>query len=130
MKDFIRAAGFISMMLASPILAANSNKTPNENLQSGLETVKEGTKEAAEGVGKAAAEVGKNANAVTQKVSRSFKAATCPIVGDRKTKLYYAKDSRSYEEVLDGQKYFEDDDRSCFMTEEAARNGGYTRSAN
>jgi len=132
MKTLLYAFALTTMGTVCPIsfAAAEAAKTPTENLQDGMENVKEGTREAAKGVEKAAEEASKNAAQVGQKVGRSFKAATCPIVGDRKTKLYYAKDSRSYEQVLDGQKYFEDDDRSCFMSEQAARDDGYTRSAN
>lgn len=101
-----------------------------DKVNRGLETVKEGTKEAAEGISNAASEAGTKASAAGHKVGQAIKAATCPIVGDRKTKLYYAKDSKSYETVLEGQKYFEDDDRACFMTEQAARDEGYTRNAN
>lgn len=130
MKATIRALGFVSLFLSAQAFAIEPAKTPSERVDNGLENVKEGTKEVAKGLQTTAEAAGKTATEVTQKVGRSIKAATCPIVGDRKTKLYYAKDSKSYLQVLDGQKYFEDDDRSCFMTEDAARGEGYVRSAN
>ena len=128
MKATIRAIGFASLLLSAQAFAAEP--TPGDKVEHGLENVKEGTKEVVKGIQTTAEAAGKTATEVTQKVGRSIKAATCPVVGDRKTKLYYAQDSKSYLQVLDGQKYFEDDDRSCFMTEQAARNEGYVRSAN
>lgn len=130
MKAGFHALGFAALMFATVSFATDNGKTPGERVESGLSTVKAGTEEAARGVSNAASEAGRTASDVTQKVGRSIKAATCPVVGDRKTKLYYAADSKSYAQVLDGQKYFEDDDRSCFMTEQAARADGYTRSSN
>ncbi|RYZ57022.1 MAG: hypothetical protein EOP07_11035 [Proteobacteria bacterium] len=130
MKAMFHALGFASLLLATSGFATDNGKTAGERVESGLSTVSEGTKEAARGVSTAASEAGRTASDMTQKVGRSIKAATCPVVGDRKTKLYYAADSKSYTQVLDGQKYFEDDDRSCFMTEQAARADGYTRSTN
>ncbi|MBC7658926.1 MAG: hypothetical protein H7249_04390 [Chitinophagaceae bacterium] len=123
--------GLVFMMSSPCLFAAEARGTNSkETIEHGLETVKDGTIEAGKSVSAAAEEVGKNAAEVTKKVGRTIKAVTCPVVGDRKTKLYYAADSKSYQVVLDGQKYFEDDDRSCFRTEDAARAEGYTRSAN
>ena len=130
MKSLVYALCIAAALAGSSTFAANNNKAPNESVQNGVENIKEGTKEAAQGVEKAAEKASVEAGLVGKKMGRALKAATCPIVGDRKSKLYYAKDSRSYEQVLDGQKYFEDDDRACFMTEQAARDDGYTRSAN
>jgi hypothetical protein len=120
----------MGLVLGSSAFGADEGSTGSEKVNQGLENVKEGTKQTAEGLSNAAAEAGKEASAAGKKVGRAIKAATCPIVGDRKTKLYYAKDSKSYAKVLDGQKYFEDDDRACFMTEQAARDEGYARDAN
>lgn len=130
MKATIRALGFASLLISAQAFAAEPTPTSGGKVEHGLENVKEGTKEVAKGLQTTAEAAGKTATEVTQTLGRSIKAATCPIVGDRKTKLYYAKDSKSYLQILDGQKYFEDDDRSCFMTEDAARNDGYVRSAN
>ncbi len=116
----------LSLSYALPLLADGAG----EKVSEGLENVKNGTKQAAEGLGTAAQEAGTKASVVGQKVSRVLKSATCPVVADRSTKFYYAKDSKSYAKVLDGQKYFEDDDRACFMSEEAARAEGYKRDPN
>lgn len=109
---------------------ANGSETSGEKVDRGLENVKQGTKEAAEGISNAASEATDKATSAGRKVGMAIKAATCPVVGDRKSKRYYAKDSKSYAAILDGQKFFEDDDRACFMSEESARNEGYTRNSN
>ncbi len=123
----ILSASFFLMMIAQPVHADEGSA---EKVNQGLENVKQGTKQAAEGIKGAAEEAGAKASTVGKSVGRALKAATCPIVGDRSTKLYYAKDSKSYASILDGQKYFEDDDRACFLSEEAARNEGYRRDSN
>lgn len=131
MKATILALGFASILFSAPVFAVEATApSSGDKVEHGLENVKEGSKEVAKGIQTTAEAAGKAASDVTEKVGRSIKAATCPVVGDRKSKLYYAADSKSYLQVLDGQKYFEDDDRSCFMTEQAARNEGYVRSAN
>ncbi|MES2743982.1 MAG: hypothetical protein V4655_01085 [Bdellovibrionota bacterium] len=131
MKQVANLAMILGLFLSPLAFGQSQGGTAGgEKVNQGLENVKEGTRQTAEGISTAAAEAGKEASAAGAKVGRALKAATCPVVGDRKTKLYYAKDSKSYAKVLDGQKYFEDDDRSCFMTEQAARDEGYTRNAN
>ncbi len=118
----------LGLSWAGVALAADS--AGHEEIEHGLNNVKQGTSEAVQGVGKAIDTAGKNANEVGQRVGRKIKAATCPIVGDRKNKIYYAADNKNYEAMLDGQKFLEDDDRACFMTEVRAREAGYTRAAN
>ena len=130
MNTIIKGAMLVALLSSSSCWANESDSTPpGEKIKQGLTDVKEGTTEAAKEVGTAAEKVGQSAADTGRKVGRSLKAATCPVVGDRNTKLYYAQDSKSYDTVLEGQKYFQDDDRECFMTEQAARSGGYKRSA-
>ena len=137
MAKLWRTLTLIGLTYSLPLLAQSTG----EKLNQGLENVKEGSKQTIEGIGAAAKdagakasaaaqEAGAKASAAGQKVGRALKSATCPVVGDRSTKLYYAKDSKSYASVLDGQKYFEDDDRACFMSEDAARAEGYARDPN
>lgn len=129
MKKRILNGFFLAALAGSSPWLLAAEPTSGEKIEQGLQNVKEGTKEVAKEVGAAAEKVGEKAVEAGRKVGQSFKAATCPVVGNRKTKLYYASDSKSYEEILSGQKYFEDDDRACFMTEKSARDEGYTRSA-
>lgn len=128
MEKLILSNLFLAALIGTTSLRA-AEPTAGEKIQKGLNEVKEGSKEVAKEVGATAEKVGQTASEAGRKVGRTFKAATCPVVGDRNSKLYYAADSKSYESVLSGQKYFEDDDRECFMTEKNARDQGYTRSA-
>jgi hypothetical protein len=126
----IIAALFLTAGVLSPLgVRAAEDGTASGKIKQGLENVKEGTQDAAKGVQQAAEKVGQKVATAGKKVGHTFKAATCPVVGDRRSKLYYAADSKSYDAALSGQK-FSEDERECFMTEKSARDEGYTRTAN
>lgn len=82
-----------------------------EHFKEGWKDVKEGGKEVASGVAEGA-----------KKAGTAIHSVACPIAVNKRTGLYYAKDSRGYEEMLGADQ---SENRECFMSETAAREKGY-----
>ena len=106
----------------------------------GWSDVKSGTKEAARGAGEIAKdagasvvegtkEVGRDIKAGAKEVAHDVKAATCPVLGNKTTKTYYTKASRSYNTLLTGKAAIAYDNRECFTSEANAREAGFKSSA-
>lgn len=106
----------------------------------GWEDMKDGTKQAASGVGEAAKaggnkvvegtkEVGRDIKEGAKEVAHEVKSTACPVLGNKTTKKYYAKDSRNYKAQLSGKTAIASENRECFSSEANAREAGY-KSAN
>jgi hypothetical protein len=107
----------------------------------GWSDVKKGTKEAASGAGEIAKdagntvvegtkEVGRDIKSGAKELAKDTKALACPVLGNKTTKVYYTKTSKSYEPMLTGKKALAYENRECFTSEANAREAGFKSSAN
>ncbi len=117
-----------------------SAESAEPSVKEGWSDVKEGSKEAARGTGEMAKaagnsvvegtkEVGRDIKAGAKEVAHDVKAAACPVLANKKTKLFYTKLDKSYNGLLSGKKALASENRECFMNEANAREAGF-RSAN
>jgi len=82
-----------------------------ENMKEGWQDIKKGSSEVASGVADGAKSAG-----------TAMHSVVCPIAGDRRSGLYYAKDSAGYKAMLNSER---PDDRVCFTSEANAREKGF-----
>lgn len=146
----------LSLVLTTSIFAAcatdktSSESSPPESsttrnnepsAKEGWSDVKSGSKEAASGAGEiltdasgavvdGTKEVGRDIKAGAKELARDVKAATCPVLGHKKTKTYYTKTSRNYKALLSGKTAITYEERECFTSEANAREAGFKGSVN
>ena len=127
---------------------ASTTAAAEPSAKEGWDKVKDGTKEVASSAGESAKETGgkvvdgtkaaghavaegaKDAgHAIAQgakDTGHAIKAATCPVLGNKTTKVYYTKVNKSYNSLLNGAKAINYENRECFSNEANAKEAGYS----
>ncbi|HYX36256.1 MAG TPA: hypothetical protein VE954_24395 [Oligoflexus sp.] len=133
------ALGIMSVVLAAACTSQNDTSaersaevsanqdTPKENMKEGWQDVKEGTREVASGVGQATENAADKAVAGVKEAGREVKASTCPVIGNRTSRIFYTQTDKDYSNMLKGDKFLSADQRECFMSERAALDDGYKK---
>ncbi|MBC7532546.1 MAG: hypothetical protein H7318_13305 [Oligoflexus sp.] len=108
--------GFSGLALAqetkTPVAATPETSAPSA--RQGAETIKEG-----------AGKVGQGVSKVVNSTALEAKSVICPVVAETATKVYYAKDSKGYYEVLKFAAPDKDEGTICFRSEATARERGF-----
>jgi len=113
--------------------AEPSAKEGWQDVKAGAKEVGSGTAEVAKDAGNTVVEGAKDAGAAVKEAAvdagHAIKAAACPVLGNKKTKLFYTKTSKSYESLLNGKKALASENRECFANEANAREAGFKSTA-
>ncbi|MBC7658957.1 MAG: hypothetical protein H7249_04550 [Chitinophagaceae bacterium] len=118
----------------APEAASASASEPSA--KEGWNSMKSGAKETAHGTGEVAKDAGKTVvdgakeagHAIKEgavDAGHAVKAAACPVLGNKLTKTYYTKTSKSYQALLNGKNALSYDNRECFSSEANAREAGF-----
>lgn len=94
--------------------AAVTPQASAPSARQGGETIKEG-----------AGKVGQGVSKVVNSTALEAKSVICPVVAETATKVYYAKDSKGYYEVLKFAAPDKDEGTICFRSEASARERGF-----
>lgn len=120
--------------------APEATTASEPSAKEGWESMKSGAKETAQGTGEVAKDAGntvvegaKDAGAAIKEgaveAGQAVKTAACPVLGNKLTKTYYTKTSKSYQTLLNGKKALSYDNRECFSSEANAREAGFKGTA-
>nr|AIA17350.1 Unknown Function [uncultured bacterium] len=108
--------GFSGLALAQELKtpAGATPETSAPSAKQGTETIKEGASKVGQGVSK-----------IVNSTALDAKSVICPVVAETTAKIYYAKDSKGYYDVLKFAAPDKDEGTICFRSEAAARERGF-----